>query len=65
MYRIFTVHVYGHVMSGIESEHAEVNMADWNFGLRLEYELMNPWGYSEMKDQNLILYNAGYKILFW
>ena len=50
MYRIFTVHVYGHVMSGIESEHAEVNMADWNFGLRLEYELMNPWGYSEMKD---------------
>ena len=24
----FTVHVYGHVMSGILSEHAEVNMAD-------------------------------------
>ena len=24
----FTVHVYGHVMSGILSEHAEVNMTD-------------------------------------
>ena len=32
------------------SEHAEVNMADWNLVLCLEYELMNPWGYSEMKD---------------